>query len=334
MVGHDGCACWAMVCDGPGQPLKREDRAMPEPQYGEALIRVKACGVCRTDLHVLDGDVAATYPIVPGHEIIGEVVSTGSHEGALTPGMTVGIAWLGGCCGACIYCRSGMENLCDEPVFTGATRDGGYATHCIADENFCYPLAPAHGDVEAAPLLCAGLIGWRAFRKAGDGQRLGLYGFGAAAHILAQVALANGRRLFAFTREDDGASQDFARALGCEWAGSSTALPPEALDAAILFAPVGSLVPQALRAVRKGGRVICAGIHMSDIPGFPYADLWGERRIESVANLTREDGHDFLASSEALSVRTHVTRYRLEDANAALCDLREGKLQGAAVLVP
>ncbi|WP_427967886.1 zinc-dependent alcohol dehydrogenase family protein [Altererythrobacter sp.] len=334
MSSHDTSECWAMVCDGPGQALRREDCAVPSPGYGEVLVKVLACGVCRTDLHVVDGDIPAIYPIVPGHEIVGEVIETGSDVTGIARGMRIGVPWLGRTCGKCDYCRSGQENLCDDPIFTGATRDGGYATHAIADAQFCFPLPEGLSDCETAPLLCAGLIGWRAYRMAGEGKRLGLYGFGAAAHILAQVALADGRRVFAFTREGDTASQDFARDLGCEWAGSSSSNPGEELDAAIIFAPVGALVPAALKAVRKGGRIICAGIHMSEIPAFPYTDLWGERSIKSVANLTRADGTGFLTAEHTASIKMHTTQYALEDANRALSDLREGRLQGAAVLVP
>lgn len=323
-----------MVCDGPGASLRREDRALAHPGTGEVLVKVLACGVCRTDLHVVDGDIPANYPIVPGHEIVGEVIAVGPGVAELAPGMRIGIPWLGRTCGTCQYCRAGHENLCDNPVFTGATRDGGYATHAIADAHFCFPLPDSIGHCEAAPLLCAGLIGWRSYRMAGNGARLGLYGFGAAAHIIAQVAVSDGRRVFAFTRDGDTAAQQFARELGCEWAGSSTESPPEELDAAIIFAPVGALVPAALKAVRKGGRVICAGIHMSDIPAVAYADLWGERSIKSVANLTRADGTEFLRHDRIASIRTHTTAYPLAEANQALSDLREGRLQGAAVLVP
>lgn len=298
------------------------------------LVKVLACGVCRTDLHVVDGDIPAIYPIVPGHEIVGEVIELGQGVTSMAPGMRIGIPWLGSTCGKCAYCLAGQENLCNAPVFTGATRDGGYATHAIADANFCFPLPESISHCGAAPLLCAGLIGWRAYRMAGGGERIGLYGFGAAAHILAQVALNDKRRVFAFTRPGDSASQDFAHELGCEWTGSSSSLPEEELDAAIIFAPVGALVPAALKAVRKGGRVICAGIHMSEIPAFPYADLWGERSIQSVANLTRADGTGFLTQERACVIQAHTKPYRLINANLALADLREGRLQGAAVLIP
>lgn len=324
----------AMVCDAPGSALREELRPLPAPGPGELLVEVLACGVCRTDLHVVDGEVAAKYPIVPGHEIVGRVVALGEGTTGFDLGDRVGVPWLGRTCGTCAYCREGRENLCDDPEFTGATRDGGYATHAVADARFCFPLPAGLGDLEAAPLLCAGLIGWRAYRMAGPGKRIGLYGFGAAAHILAQLAVQDGREVYAFTREDDAESRDFALRLGCRWAGSSQALPPEALDAAIIFAPVGALVPAALKAVRKGGRVVCAGIHMSDIPSFPYADLWGERQILSVANLTREDGTSFLVPEIAGKVKSHVTRFPLTEANEALRRLRAGEIEGAAVLVP
>jgi alcohol dehydrogenase, propanol-preferring len=324
---------WAMVCGGPGQGLRREDRSFGRPMGHEVLVKVLACGVCRTDLHVLDGDIPANYPIVLGHEIVGEILALGDEVSGLTEGMRIGIPWLGRTCGKCQYCVSGQENLCDSPEFTGATRDGGYATHAIADSNFCFPLPDGIGDVEVAPLLCAGLIGWRAYRMTGDAQKIGLYGFGAAAHILAQLALLEGKQVFAFTRESDVASQQFARQLGCQSAGVGGDDPGEELDAAIIFAPVGELVPSALKAVRKGGTVVCAGIHMSDIPSFPYADLWGERTIRSVANLTRSDGDEFLAHSHLKAIETETTVYALENAGQALEDLRQGRLQGAAVLL-
>jgi propanol-preferring alcohol dehydrogenase len=324
----------AMVCDGPGQLLREEQRPIPSPGRGEVLVKVLACGVCRTDLHVVDGDIPANYPIVPGHEIVGEVIAAGPEVEGMPLGMRVGIPWLGRACGECAFCREGRENLCDHPEFTGATRDGGYATHTVADARFCFPLPEGISDVEAAPLLCAGLIGWRSYRMAGPCQRLGLYGFGAAAHLLAQLALARGQEVLAFTREGDTPAQDFARSLGCQWAGDSTVIPEEPLDAAIIFAPVGPLVPLALKAVKKGGRVVCAGIHMSDIPSFPYADLWGERQILSVANLTREDGTDYLVPEIAGKVKSHPVRFTLSQANEALHRLREGQIEGAAVLVP
>ena len=324
----------AMQLDSAGAPLRPVERPVPEPGPGELLVEVAACGVCRTDLHIADGELAGPRPIVPGHEIVGRVVALGEGTGGFAAGDRVGVPWLGRSCGACAYCRGGEENLCDDPIFTGFTRDGGYATHAVADALFCFPIPQAFGDVEAAPLLCAGLIGWRALKLAGDGGRLGLYGFGAAAHILAQVAVWQGRRVHAFTRPGDRDAQAFARSLGCTWAGGSDEAPPEALDAAILFAPAGALVPQALKRVRKGGRVICAGIHMSDIPSFPYADLWGERRIQSVANLTRADGREFLDLAARAGVRTVTTAFPLAEADAALAALREGRLEGAAVLIP
>jgi len=328
----------AMVCDGPGKGLREEHRPLPEPGPGELLVQVLACGVCRTDLHVVDGEIPARYPVVPGHEIVGRVIALGEGVSGFAMGQRVGIPWLGKACGICDYCRAGRENLCDHPEFTGATRDGGYASHALADARFCFPLPEGVSDTEAAPLLCAGLIGWRAYRMALDGpgqvRRLGLYGFGAAAHILAQIAVAEGREVYAFTRSDDEASREFALRLGCRWAGDSMELPPEELDAAILFAPVGALVPAALKAVRKGGRVVCAGIYMSDIPSFPYADLWGEREIVSVANLTREDGTSFLRPEVAGRVQTHVVPFPLGEANEALRRLRAGEIEGAAVLVP
>jgi len=291
--------------------------------------------VCRTDLHVVDGELTRPkLPIVPGHEIVGRVVEAGAGVSAFPVGARVGVPWLGSTCGTCPYCRAGRENLCDAPLFTGYTRDGGYATHTIADARFCFPLEGESEDAALAPLLCAGLIGWRSYRMAGEGAALGLYGFGAAAHILAQVAVWQGRRIFAFTRVGDKAAQDFARSLGAVWAGGSDQLPGEPLDAAIIFAPAGALVPAALRAVKKGGRVVCGGIHMSDIPSFPYALLWEERQVMSVANLTRADAHEFLAIAPRAGVRCEVTRYPLARANEALADLREGRLQGAAVLVP
>ncbi len=324
----------AYRCDAPGKPLKAVERPVPEPGPGHLLIEVTACGVCRTDLHVIDGEIPARYPIVPGHEIVGRVLRLGDGVSGFQPGQRVGIPWLGHTCGVCPYCRGGRENLCDAPQFTGATVDGGYATHAVADARFCFTLPTQFSDVEAAPLLCAGLIGWRALRLAGEGRRIGLYGFGAAAHILAQVARWQGRDVYAFTREGDIAAQDFARTLGCVWAGSSQEPPPMLLDAALIFAPVGALVPTALRAVRKGGRVVCAGIHMSDIPSFPYADLWEERQILSVANLTREDGTSFFEVAARAGIHTVTETFPLREANSALDRLRSGKLVGAAVLIP
>ena len=325
----------AMVLDRPGTPLVMCERQIPQPAAGEILVEIVACGVCRTDLHVVDGELPQPkLPIVPGHEIVGCVAAMGQGVSGFTLGERVGVPWLGATCGVCPYCRSERENLCDRPLFTGYTRDGGYATHTIADARFCFPLDEKVDAAEAAPLLCAGLIGWRSYRMAGEGQALGLYGFGAAAHILAQVAAWQGRRIFAFTREGDAASQDFARALGAVWAGGSSEVPPELLDAAIIFAPVGALVPAALRAVKKGGRVVCGGIHMSDIPSFPYAILWEERQLLSVANLTRADAREFLAIAPQACIKMQVTRYPLAQANEALADLRAGRFEGAAVLMP
>lgn len=324
----------AMQCDAPGQPLRAVERPVPKPGPGQVLVEVAACGVCRTDLHVIDGEIPARYPIVPGHEIVGQVRQLADGVSGFQLGQRVGIPWLGHTCGVCSYCRANRENLCDVPQFTGATIDGGYATCAVADARYCFALPPQFSDIEAAPLLCAGLIGWRALRLGGEGRRIGLYGFGAAAHILAQVAVWQGREVFAFTREGDSAAQDFARALGCAWAGSSLDSPPVTLDAALIFAPVGALVPTALRAVRKGGRVICAGIHMSDIPSFPYADLWEERQILSVANLTREDGTSFFEVAARSGIRIVTETFPLREANAALDRLRSGALTGAAVLIP
>jgi propanol-preferring alcohol dehydrogenase len=325
----------AMVLERPGTPLVMRERTVRAPEPGQILIEVDACGVCRTDLHVVDGDLTEPkLPIVPGHEIVGRVAALGSGVAGFAPGERVGVPWLGATCGVCPYCRSGRENLCDAPLFTGYTRDGGYATHAIADARYCFPLPEAGDAAELAPLLCAGLIGWRSCRKAGEAPALGLYGFGAAAHILAQVAAWQGRRVYAFTRAGDKAAQDFARSLGAVWAGASEDMPPEPLDAAIIFAPVGALVPQALAAVKKGGRVVCGGIHMSDIPSFPYRLLWEERQVVSVANLTRADAHEFLGIAREAGVKTEVVRYPLRLANEALDDLRSGRLKGAAVLTP
>jgi propanol-preferring alcohol dehydrogenase len=328
-------AMHAMVLKAAGTPLAMEERADPEPGPGEIRVRVAACGVCRTDLHVVDGELPqAKLPVVPGHEIVGRVDAIGANVSGFVLGERVGIPWLGHTCGACDYCRDGRENLCDAPEFTGCTRDGGYATHAIADARYAFALGDAGDDVALAPLLCAGLIGWRSLVMAGEGRRLGLYGFGAAGHIVLQVARWQGRTVFAFTRPGDAAAQSFARALGADWAGGSDESPPEPLDAAIIYAPVGDLVPIALRAVRKGGRVICAGIHMSDIPAFPYRLLWEERLLVSVANLTRQDAIDFLRIAPEAGIRTETTSYPLARANGALEDLRHGRLQGAAVLVP
>ena len=326
----------AMVLAAPGRPLEWTERPDPQPGRGELRLRVEACAVCRTDLHVVDGELPLPkLPLVPGHEIVGIVDRVGEGVDAGWLGQRAGVPWLGHACGHCPYCREGRENLCDTPVFTGHGRDGGFATHVLAEAAFCLPLVLPLDPVHAAPLLCAGLIGWRARRLAGDDIRtLGLYGFGAAAHLIAQVAAHEGLRVFAFTRAGDAAAQAFARELGCEWAGDSDTPPPEPLDAAIIFAPVGALVPLALRAVRKGGRVVCGGIHMSDIPSFAYRLLWEERQLMSVANLTRADGAEFLALAARVPLRIEATPYPLRDANRALADLREGRLIGAAVLVP
>jgi len=325
----------AMVLERPGMPLVVREWPTPQPGPGEILLEIAACGVCRTDLHVVDGELTKPkLPLVPGHEIVGRVAAIGESVSGFALGGRVGVPWLGYTCGVCPYCRTGRENLCDAPLFTGYTRDGGYATHTIADARYCFPLGEGTDDAAVAPLLCAGLIGWRSYQMAGDDAALGLYGFGAAAHILAQVAVWQRRRVYAFTRRGDTAAQNFARSLGAVWAGGSDEAPPEPLDAAIIFAPAGALVPAALKAVRKGGRVVCGGIHMSDIPSFPYALLWEERQVMSVANLTREDAREFLDVAPRAGVRTEVTRYPLERANEALTDLRDGRLQGAAVLVP
>lgn len=326
----------AMQLIKPGEPLQLAELPDAEPGAGEVRIKVSACGVCRTDLHVVDGELAPRRsPIIPGHEIVGAVDAIGAGVTGLRLGQRVGVGWLGGVCGACRYCAADRENLCDAPSFTGYTRHGGFASHTIADARFAYPLPDAFADdAAAAPLLCAGLIGWRSLVAAGAGAALGLYGFGAAAHIILQVAKWQGRRVFVFTRPQDRDSQAFARTLGADWAGGSDDAPPEPLDAAIIYAPAGPLVPAALRAVCKGGRVVCAGIHMSDIPSFPYDILWGEREIVSVANLTRKDARDFLALAPRIGLKTHIARYPLEQANRALADLRAGRFQGAAVLIP
>ena len=326
----------AMVLSEPGRPLAMQQRPDPRPVRGEILMRVRACGVCRTDLHVVDGELPkGPLPIVPGHEVVGHVEALGEGVTQFALNERIGVPWLARTCGYCHYCTAERENLCDSPGFTGYTRDGGYATHLVADAQFCFSLEGVPlDDVPAAPLLCAGLIGWRTLAKAGRAEVLGLYGFGAAAHLVVQVARAQGRRVFAFTRSGDTAAQDFARSLGAAWAGGSDQDPPEPLDAALIFAPVGALVPLALRAVRKGGRVVCGGIHMSDIPSFPYRWLWEERELVSVANLTRQDASDFLAFVRSVPLRTHTRAYALTAANEALADLREGRLRGAAVLVP
>jgi len=325
----------AMVLKKIGTALEWTELPDRQPGPGEIRVKVGACGVCRTDLHVVDGELPnPIVPITPGHEIVGRIDAVGAGVEGLKVGERVGIPWLGHTCGVCPYCIGGQENLCDRPLFTGYTRDGGFATATIADARFAFPLGEAGDDVELAPLLCAGLIGWPSLVIAGTSKKLGLYGFGAAAHILAQVAKWQGRSVFAFTRPGDVNSQSFARRLGVAWAGGSDEMPPELLDAAIIFATVGDLVPLALKAVRKGGRVVCAGIHMSAIPSFPYHLLWEERQLVSVANLTRQDGIDFLGLVPKFGIKTHTTRYPLNQANQALADLRAGRFEGAAVLVP
>ncbi len=322
-----------MLLEVPGHPLRPADLPDPKPEPDQVLIRIHACGVCRTDLHIVDGELKEPkLPLVPGHQIVGTVLETGSRVERFQRGDRVGVPWLGYTCGVCRFCRSGRENLCDRALFTGYQIDGGYAECAVADQRFCFPVPPGYPDLQAAPLLCAGLIGYRSLRMAGDAERLGLYGFGASAHIIAQVARHQGRRVFAFTRSGDREGQAFARELGAEWAGDATQPPPEELDAAIIFAPIGELVPLALRAVGKGGTVVCAGIHMSDIPSFPYEILWGERVLRSVANLTRRDGNEFLALAPKVPVRTEVDRFPLTGANEALQRLRDGNVRGAAVL--
>jgi propanol-preferring alcohol dehydrogenase len=324
----------AMVVDRPGQPLRLAELPRGAPGPGQLLVRVAACGVCRTDLHVADGDLPLRRaPIVPGHEIVGRVEAIGTGVEGVAAGSRIGVPWLGWTCGRCRYCASGRENLCDDARFTGYDLDGGYAEYAIADARYCFALPEPYGDAEAAPLLCAGLIGYRALAAAGDARRLGLYGFGAAAHIVCQVAAWQGREVFAFTRPGDAAARAFASKLGARWAGDSGTPPPAPLDAAILFAPVGALVPAALRATAKGGTVVCAGIHMSEIPAFPYELLWGERKVVSVANLTRRDGDEFLRIAPRVPVRTEVETFPLEAANEALARLRAGRIEGAAVLV-
>jgi len=325
----------AMVLKKIGTPLEWTELPDPQPGPGEIRVQVAACGVCRTDLHVVDGELPdPRVPIIPGHEIVGRIDALGAGVAGLKIGERVGIPWLGHTCGVCSYCVGGHENLCDHPLFTGYTRNGGFATAAVADARFAFPLGETGGDAALAPLLCAGLIGWRSLVIAGEGKKIGLYGFGAAAHILAQVAKQQGRSVFAFTRPGDVATQSFARGLGAAWAGGSDEMPPEPLDAAIIFATVGDLVPLALKAVRKGGRVVCAGIHMSDIPRFPYRLLWEERQLVSVANLSRQDGIDFLRQAPAMGIITTITKYPLNQANQALADLRAGRFAGAAVLVP
>ena len=325
----------AMVLKKIGAALEWTELADPEPGSGEIRVKVAACGVCRTDLHVVDGELPnPKIPIIPGHEIVGRIDLLGAGVEGLKIGERVGIPWLGHTCGICPYCLDHRENLCDHPLFTGFTRNGGFATMVVADARFAFPLGETGNDVSLAPLLCAGLIGWRSLVIAGDGKKIGLYGFGAAAHIIAQVAKWQGRSVFAFTRPGDLSTQAFARSLGASWAGGSNEMPPEQLNAAIIFATVGDLVPLALKAVRKGGRVVCAGIHMSDIPSFPYQLLWEERQLVSVANLTRQDGIDFLQLVPQMNIVTKTTSYPLTQANQALADLRAGRFEGAAVLVP
>jgi len=325
----------AMRLHAPRGGLAPDTIAVADPGPRQLLLKVRACGVCRTDLHVVDGELARPkLPLVPGHEIVGEVIARGAGARRFREGERVGVPWLGGTCGSCEFCRTGRENLCEKARFTGYDLDGGYAQYALADERFSFPIPERYGDEEAAPLLCAGLIGYRSLAMAGEARRLGIYGFGAAAHIVAQIARHEGRGVFAFTRPGDAAAQEFARRHGADWAGDSGAAPPAPLDAALLFAPVGALVPEALARVRKGGIVVCGGIHMSDIPQFPYALLWGERRLQSVANLTRADGEQFMRLAAQVRLRTETTSFALKDANKALAALREGTLSGAAVLVP
>ncbi len=325
----------AMVLQNPGTRLVHQEVPVPRPKPDQVLIKVRACAVCRTDLHVVDGELPnPKLPIIPGHEIVGTVVQTGRDAASFKVGERIGIPWLGHTCGQCVFCRTGRENLCDKPEFTGYTLDGGYAEYAVADRRYCFRLPESYTDAEAAPLLCAGLIGYRSYRMAGeDIERLGIYGFGGAAHIIAQIAVYHGKKVFAFTRPGDSHARAFALRLGAVWAGDSTEMPPEPLDAAIIFAPVGSLLPAALRATIKGGTVVCGGIHMSDIPSFPYQILWEERVIRSVANLTRKDGEELLALAPKVPVKTEVETFPLIQANEALGRLREGKLQGAAVLI-
>ncbi|MBA4790897.1 MAG: zinc-dependent alcohol dehydrogenase family protein [Rhizobiales bacterium] len=325
----------AMILRRTGRPLEPVEMPDPTPGPGEVQIRVTACGICRTDLHLIDGELPqARLPVIPGHEIVGRVGVLGAGVTNLKVGERVGVGWLGHTCQHCAYCRSGRENLCDDPLFTGCSRNGGFATHTVADARFVYPLGEMQEDALVAPLLCAGLIGWRSLVMTGSAKTVGIYGFGAAGHIILQVARWQGRRVFVFTKPGDTAAQDFARSLGAAWVGGSDEAPPQPLDAAIIYAPAGELVPAALRAVAKGGRVVCGGIHMSDIPSFPYADLWGERQILSVANLTRLDAREFLTVAAKAGIATRVTRYPLDAANTAIEDLRAGRLTGSAVLIP
>ena len=324
-----------MVFETAGKPLALRDVAVPQPGPGQVQLRVTACGICRTDLHVVDGDLGEpALPLIPGHQIVGEVTALGEGVSGFEPGQRIGVPWLGGSCGHCWYCERERENLCDEARYTGYQVDGGFAEYSVADARYCFPIPPGFDDVQAAPLLCAGLIGYRAYRPVQDCESIGFYGFGAAAHILIQLARHRGQRVFAFSREGDVDAQRFALGLGAHWAGDSTMQPPEPLEGAIIFAPAGELVPQALRAVRRGARVVCAGIHMSDIPSFPYSILWGEREVLSIANLTRRDGEEFLPLAAQIPVETTVHRYPLERANEALDDLREGRFTGAGVLIP
>ena len=325
----------AMVLNCPREPLRASAVPNPKPGPGEVLIRIRACAVCRTDLHIIDGELPGPkQPLVPGHEIIGVVAEKGQDAERFKLGDRVGVPWLGWTCGVCNYCRTGRENLCDQARFTGYSIDGGYAEFTVADQRFCFPIPEAYSDAEAAPLLCAGLIGYRSLMKTGEAKRLGIYGFGAAAHIITQVARFQGREVYAFTRHGDSEGQQFAKSLGAVWVGSSAALPPEQLDAAIIFAPVGGLVPLALKAAAKGGVVVCGGIHMSDLPAFPYELLWQERSLCSVANLTRRDGEEFFALAPRVPVRTTVHTFPLTEANEALNRLRSGRIEGAAVLIP
>ncbi|MFL5381809.1 MAG: zinc-dependent alcohol dehydrogenase family protein [Longimicrobiaceae bacterium] len=325
----------AMIFDGVGTRLRLADVPVPAPGPGQLRLRVRACGACRTDLHIVDGELAEPkLPLVPGHQIVGEVDALGSGVDAFAPGDRVGVPWLGWTCGECRYCLGGRENLCDRARFTGYHLDGGLAEYAVADARFCFRIPAGYPDLQAAPLLCAGLIGYRALRLAGEGERLGIYGFGAAAHILAQVAVHQGRRVFAFTRPGDDDGQRFAREMGAAWAGGTDEAPPEEMDATVIFAPTGELVPLALGAVAKGGTVVCGGIHMSDIPAFPYRILWGERVVRSVANLTRRDAEEFLALAPRVPVHMEVTTFALEEANEALHAIRGGTVRGAAVVVP
>lgn len=325
----------AMVFERPGYPLQLRNVASPDPGPGEVQLAVAACGICRTDLHVVDGDLTEPrLPLIPGHQIVGRVTALGDGVTGIEPGQRMGVPWLGGSCNQCWYCRHGRENLCDKARYTGYQVNGGFAEYTVADARYCFPIPDDYDDQQAAPLLCAGLIGYRAYRLVEEAETIGLYGFGAAAHILVQVARHRGQRVYAFTREGDAEAQQFARSLGAAWVGASGDTPPSSLDGAIIFAPAGELVPMALRAVRRGGRVVCAGIHMSDIPSFPYDILWGERELVSVANLTRRDGEEFLPLAARIPIATTVHAYPLEQANEALDDLRHGRFSGAAVLVP